>query len=80
MPADNNDKIFGEGRLEEAHSALRKETLPALASAYDEAGPATLLTLAFILADIWLESGFTTNEWREIIDIFDSEREALRAR
>jgi hypothetical protein len=75
-----HDSGRGERHLKVASDKMRKEALPVLGKIYDETGPAAVLALTFMLADIWLESGFTTNEWREIIDIFDSEREALRAR
>jgi hypothetical protein len=69
MADNNNDRKFWEERsgIEKAHAALREETLPGLANAYDKAGPAAVLTLAFILADVWLESGFTMDEWREVM-------------
>ena len=73
MVGDNHDKKFREERspIDKAHAALRQETLPNLLHAYDEAGPAVVLTLALILADIWLEGGFTADEWRSVIDIYD---------
>jgi hypothetical protein len=69
-----------ERHLKGAGEKIRKEVLPVLGKIYDDHGPATVLALALMAADIWLESGFATDEWREIIDIYDLEREALRAR
>ena len=63
-----------ERHLKAASDKIRKETLPVLGKAYDETGPAAVLALTFMLADIWLESGFTTSEWRDIIAIFDVPR------
>ena len=79
--ADNNKNYYGDERsqIDRAHAALREETLPGLASAYDKAGPATVLALTMILADVWLESGFSTDEWRDIINI-DSRAEATPAK
>jgi hypothetical protein len=68
MGADNSDD---EGPLKAAEDKIRKETLPALGRAYGETGPAAVLALTCILADIWLQSGFTTSDWREIIAVYD---------
>jgi hypothetical protein len=69
MVGDNHNKKIREERseIEKAHAALREETLPSLAAAYDKAGPATVLALTLILADVWLESGFSADDWREVI-------------
>ena len=34
--------------------------LPGLGDAWDEAGPAVVLVLASIMADVWLATGFET--------------------
>ena len=54
-----------------AYAALREKVLPILLSVYDECGPATVLALTFIMADAWLETRFTADEWRSLIDIQD---------
>jgi hypothetical protein len=71
-----------EHQFKAASDKVRKETLPTLGKAYDETGPAAVLALTLMLADIWLESGFTVGEWREIIDVYDLRTEvgALRRR
>ena len=38
-----------------------------------------MLALTFMLADIWLESGFTTSEWRKIIEIYDLQQGQAKA-
>jgi hypothetical protein len=77
-----HDSSKDERHLKAANDKIRKEILPVLGKIYDETGPATVLALTFMVADIWLESGFTTSEWREIIDIYDLRAgvEALRSR
>lgn len=73
MADDNHNKNFREERseIENAHAALRETVLPALLNAYDEFGPAVVLALTFIMADTWLETRFTADEWRSLIDIHD---------
>jgi hypothetical protein len=61
--------------LKTAADAIREETLPAIERVYAEEGPASILALTIMLADIWLASGFTTEDWREIIAIYDAVRE-----
>jgi hypothetical protein len=73
---DKNDRGDGRLEIEKAQEVLREETLPSLAAAYDKAGPAAVLALTFMLADVWLESGFTPGEWRSIIAIFDAPESA----
>jgi hypothetical protein len=68
---NNDDDNQKQRQLKAATDKMRKEALPILGEAYDENGPAAVLALTVMLADIWLESGFTTNEWRSVIDIFD---------
>jgi hypothetical protein len=70
---DNNKNDYGDERsqIEKAYGALREEALPGFLTAYDKAGPATVLTLALILADAWQGSGFSADEWRELIKIYD---------
>jgi hypothetical protein len=75
-----HDSSKDERHLKAASDKIRKETLPVLGKVYDETGPAAVLALTIMLADIWLESGFTADDWREIIDIYDLGVEALRAR
>lgn len=76
----NDNDHEAERHFKAAANKMRKEALPILGKVYDENGPAAVLVLTLMLADIWLESGFTTDEWREIIDIYDLGAEALRAR
>jgi hypothetical protein len=68
-----HDSGRGERHLKVASDKMRKEALPVLGKIYDETGPAAVLALAMMLADIWLESGFTIDEWREIITLYDVE-------
>ena len=46
--------------IDRAYSAVQMHVLPGLGDAWDEAGPAVVLVMASILADVWLESGFET--------------------
>ena len=41
-------------------AAVQVHVLPGLGDAWDEAGPAVVLVMASILADVWLETGFET--------------------
>ena len=77
-----NDKLddHHNGQLKLANDAMREDILPGFAKAYDDVGPAVVLTLGLLLADVWLESGFTAAQWRAIIDIYDLEAGVLRAR
>jgi hypothetical protein len=68
----NDSRETRDAQLKTANDVVREDILPSVAKGYDEAGPAVVMTLAVILADIWLASGFTSNDWREIIAIFDS--------
>ena len=68
-----HDSGRGERQLKIASDKMRKEALPVLGKVYDETGPAAVLALTMMLADIWLESGFTIDEWREIITLYDVE-------
>jgi hypothetical protein len=68
-----HDSGRGERHLKVASDKMRKEALPVLGKVYDETGPAAVLALTMMLADIWLESGFTIDEWREIITLYDVE-------
>lgn len=78
MGVDNDDHR-DERQLEIAGDKMRKEALPVLGKAYEEIGPAAVLALTFMLADIWLESGFTTSEWRKIIEIYDLQQGQAKA-
>jgi hypothetical protein len=46
--------------IDRAYSAVQTHVLPGLGDAWDDAGPAVVLVLASILADVWLETGFET--------------------
>jgi hypothetical protein len=46
--------------IDRAYSAVQVHVLPGLGDAWDDAGPAVVLVMASILADVWLESGFET--------------------
>ena len=52
--------MTNHNEIDRAYSALQVHVLPGLGDAWDEAGPAVVLVLASILADVWLESGFET--------------------
>jgi hypothetical protein len=54
-----------------AHERVQKEILPVLEAIYDEVGPVAVLTLAVMVGDIWLATGFAPDGWREIIGIYD---------
>ena len=53
-----NEKSRDE--IAQAYAAVQVHVLPGLGDAWDEAGPAVVLVMASILADVWLESGFET--------------------
>jgi len=55
---NNNDNSREE--IDRAYAAVQIHVLPGLGDAWDEAGPAVVLTLASILADVWIETGFET--------------------
>ena len=55
---NNNDNSREE--IARAYSAVQAHVLPGLGDAWDEAGPAVVLVLASILADVWLETGRET--------------------
>lgn len=69
-------KDIHDDPIRTAGDLVRQDVLPSLETAYNEIGPATVLALTFMLADIWLESGFTTSEWRNIIDIYEMQERA----
>lgn len=77
-----HDSDGTERHLKAASDAIRKDVLPVLGEAYDKSGPAAVLMLTMMLADSWLEAGFTAGDWRAIIDIYDLQTgaEALRRR
>ena len=54
----NDDKSRDE--IAKAYLAVQEHVLPGLGDAWDAAGPAVVLVMASILADVWLESGFET--------------------
>ena len=54
MNEKNRDEIA------QAYFAVQTHVLPGLGDAWDEAGPAIVLVMASILADVWLEAGFET--------------------
>jgi hypothetical protein len=58
MMIDNNNNSREE--IARAYAAVQTHVLPGLGDAWDAAGPAVVLVLASILADVWLESGFQT--------------------
>ena len=53
---DNNSRE----EIDRAYAAVQVHVLPGLGDAWDAAGPAVVLALASILADVWIESGFET--------------------
>jgi hypothetical protein len=56
-----------ERQLMAASEQIREEVLPGFGKAYDEHGPVSVLALAIIIADIWLESGFTRDDWQSLV-------------
>ena len=54
----NNDNSREE--IDRAYAAVQVHVLPGLGDAWDAAGPAVVLVLTSILADVWLESRFET--------------------
>ena len=56
MKDDSNSRE----EINRAYAAVQTHVLPGLGDAWDVAGPAVVLVLASILADVWLESGFET--------------------
>ena len=71
----HNDDSGGEHQLKAASDIIRTEALPVLGRAYDETGPAAVLALTLMLADIWVESGFTPGEWRSLIALHETRQE-----
>jgi hypothetical protein len=63
---NDNDKSREE--IGRAYSALQEHVLPGLGDAWDVAGPVTVLVMASILADVWLESGFETFDLIRVIN------------
>jgi hypothetical protein len=68
-----------DAQLRTANDTVREDILPSVAKAYDENGPAMVLALTMIMADLWLESGFTAGDWRQVIDIYDLQGRATKA-
>ena len=56
----DNNKNDSREEIDRAYVALQTHVLPGLGDAWDQAGPAVILVMASILADVWLESGFET--------------------
>ena len=63
-----NDNDKGREEIAKAYSAVQTHVLPGLGDAWDEAGPAVVLVIAQILADVWLESGFETFDLVRVIN------------
>lgn len=57
MTGNNNNS---REEIDQAYAAVQVHVLPGLGDAWDEAGPAVVLVMASILADVWIESGFET--------------------
>lgn len=55
----NNDG-GSKNEIDRAYTAVQQHVLPGLGDAWDAAGPAVVLVLASILADVWIETGFET--------------------
>jgi len=55
-----NDNEKSREEIDRAYAAVQLHVLPGLGDAWDEAGPAVVLVMASILADVWIESGFET--------------------
>jgi hypothetical protein len=60
----NDDDNQKQRQLKAAIDEVRKEVLPPLEKAYDKHGPAAVLGLTDMLADIWEASGFKDVDWR----------------
>ena len=60
--------MANHNEIDRAYSALQVHVLPGLGDAWDEAGPAVVLVMASILADVWLESGFETFDLLRVIN------------
>jgi hypothetical protein len=60
--------------MRQAFDAVREHVLPGLGDAWDEAGPKVLLAAQFALAELWAESGFSLDAFREVIDAVDPAR------
>jgi hypothetical protein len=56
-----------ERRLMAASDQIREDVLPGLGKAYDDHGPVSVLALAIMIADIWIESGFTREDWQTLV-------------
>jgi hypothetical protein len=59
MTMGNNNNNARE-EIDQAYTAVQVHVLPGLGDAWDEAGPAVVLVLGAILADVWIETGFET--------------------
>jgi hypothetical protein len=46
--------------------------LPGLVDAAEEAGPQVLLAAEFALVELWIESGFSLDAFREVIDAVET--------
>jgi hypothetical protein len=69
----NQSRRWGDHgqQLKSAGDRVRDDILPVLLQAYDEAGPAVVLGLGVVLADILRESGFNANDWQECFNVHD---------
>ena len=65
-------------QLKIAGDRIRRDILPVLGDAYDDLGPAIVLSLTLMMADVWIQTGFTASEWREVIGLYDLETLAVR--
>ena len=62
---DNDNRHCG---MQAAFDAVEAHMLPGLGDAAEEAGPEVLLAAEFALVNLWVESGFSLDAFREVID------------
>jgi hypothetical protein len=66
---DNDNRHCG---MQAAFDAVEAHMLPGLGDAAEEAGPAVLLAAEFALVNLWVESGFSLDAFREVIDAVET--------
>jgi hypothetical protein len=64
----DNNKNDSREDIARAYAAVQAHVLPGLGDAWDVAGPAVVLVMASILADIWLDSGFETFDLIQVVN------------
>jgi hypothetical protein len=60
--------------MQQAFDAVEEHMLPGLDDAAVEAGPRVLLAAQFVLAEAWVELGYSLDALREVIDAIDPAR------